>query len=161
MSNTQFAFISRDLVPHRAALQASIDSLGFDLQLDPDYTPFKDSGFSPCVLSGREGFGFEIYYSNSQEHDEAFRSIAAGRDHCISMVWHSSMNDMACAMIVSCALAKDFDAMISYEGEPLVSLDEMIRVANEVIEQGQVEPAPLAQQETRAVQTQKPWWKWW
>jgi len=67
MSNMQFAFIERSLVPDRAALQASVDALGFDLKLDPEYTRFDDSGFLPFILNGEEGFGFEIYYEEASE----------------------------------------------------------------------------------------------
>ena len=37
MSNTQYAFLKRSSVPDRAALQASVSALGFDLTLHPDF----------------------------------------------------------------------------------------------------------------------------
>ena len=121
MSNTQIAFLDRSKVPNREALQASIHALGFNLELHPEFTPFDDSGFSSCILDGTPDVGFEVFYSTTSEVAEAnpqLTSIAGGRDYSISMVWRGSMKDCASAMVVSCALAKDFGAIISYEGEP-------------------------------------------
>lgn len=137
MSNTQFAFINRNQVPDRKSLQAAIDQLGFDLQLHPDFTPFEDSGFSPCTFKGVEGAGFEISYDEAAElidEDEELAALADGKDYCISLEWHSSMKDLACAMIVSTALAKYFDAIISYEGDEPESIEELLEGTAEAIE---------------------------
>lgn len=138
MSNTQFAFIERSSVPDRAALQASVGAMGFDLKLHPEYTPFTDSGFLPFVLNGEEGPGFEVYYEEASKvtgADPRLRPLAAGRDYCISMVWSSSMKDLACVMIVSSALAKDFGAVVSYEGEPPESLESMLASTQAVLKE--------------------------
>ena len=166
MSNTQFAFIEKSAVPDRSTLQASIDSLGFDLQLHPEYTPFDDSGFMPCVLNGKEGFGFEIYYQNAREvigESKAIEALAAGRNYCISMVWHSSTNDLACAMIVSCALANDFGAIVSYEGNPPETVESMLASANQFIHDGENEqpPTPKVVSTLNQSNDRKPWWKLW
>ena len=136
MSNTQFAFLQRAKVPTREALQTSISALGFDVELHPDFTPFEDSGFLPFTLNGEEGPGFEIQYQDSSEvvdGDDALSAIAAGRDYCISMVWSSSMKDLACVLIVSCALAKDFGAVTSYEGEAPQPLADLLMAAQQII----------------------------
>jgi hypothetical protein len=136
MSNTQFAFIKRSALPDRAALQASVDALGFDLKLHPQFRPITDSGFLPFTLNGQEGSGFEVFYTDTDEvagDDKNLLFLAGGRDHCISMVWSSSMKDLACVMIVSCALAKDFDAVVSYEGEPPLSLDNMLEATQGIL----------------------------
>lgn len=166
MSNTQYAFLQRSDVPDRAALQASVDALGFDLKLHPDYTKFEDSGFLPFVLNGREGFGFEIYYQEASEvlaDSEDLSAIAKGRDYCISMVWSSSMNDLACAMIVSCALAKDFGAVISYEGNPPESLEAMLASARDVLQEveGEEPPTVKAPATPSVSPLKKPWWRVW
>ncbi len=164
MSNTQFAFIERSRVPDRSALQASINTLGFDLQLHPEYTRFDDSGFLPFILNGREGFGFEIYYQDTSEiigEDQRLLTLAGGRDHCISMVWSSSMNDLACVMIVSCALTKDFGAVVSFEGEPPEPLEKMLASTQEILKEGAGEEPPtvktVALEQTPA--SRRPWWK--
>lgn len=117
MANEQYAFLSRGNVPSRDAWQAAIDEAGFDLQLDPKMRPFEDSGFSPCKLEGRDS-GCEIDYNGSRELLESFRELVGGHDYCISFRWGGDMSECACAMIASYALAKNFGATVSYEGEP-------------------------------------------
>lgn len=163
MSNIQYAFIERGRVPNRSQLQASIDALGFDLKLCPEYTPFEDSGFLPFTLNGEEGPGFDIQYEAASEligEDQALKRIAAGRDCCISMAWHGSMKDLACVMIVSCALMKDFDSVVSYEGEPPESLDRMLSVVPEVLADAKAQEARDASQSVQ-IKAKKPWWKLW
>jgi hypothetical protein len=166
MSNTQFAFIRRNQVPDRTALQTSIDALGFDLRLHPDYTPFDDSGFLPFVLNGEEGFGFEIYYQDAAEvigNDGDLKELANGRDHCISMVWRGSLKDLACVMIVSCALTKDFDAVVSYQGDPPEPLETMLGTARDVIKDGANEKSPQVAVTSTAMShsRKEPWWRFW
>ena len=136
MSNTQFAFLKQSQLPDREALQTSIDFLGFDLQLDPELNLLEDSGFSPCVLHGSPDVGFELFTQPTSElidGDEALEFIAGDNDLCIALVWRGSMKDLACVMIVSCALAKDFGAVISYEGEPPEPLEKMLADTPEII----------------------------
>lgn len=136
MSNTQFAFLMKEKVPDRVALQASIDALGFNLQLHSEFTPFEDEGFSPCNLDSNDGVGFEIFYepaSDIVEDDEEFQDIVGDKDYCISMCWGGEMADCASVLVVSCALAKDFDAIISYEGEEPEPLEQMIQATREVV----------------------------
>ena len=137
MSNTQYAFLKKSKVPSRAALQASIDALGYDLQLYPELDLFRDSGFSPCVLHGNRDVGFELYSQDSSEvtnGNEDFAQIAGENDFCTAMVWGSSMKDLACVMIVSCALARDFAAVISYEGQQTLSLGNLLAETPAMIE---------------------------
>ena len=142
MSNTQFAFIKKGSVPTREQLQKSIELLAFNLDLDPDFTPFEDEGFSPCVLNGEKDIGFEIYYEPSKdivEEDEDLISIAGDKDYCISMCWGGSLKDYACVMIVSCALVKDFQAVISYEGEDPEPLTKMISDTKDIIKEADID----------------------
>lgn len=137
--------------------------MGFDLKLHPQYTPFEDSGFLPFSLNGEDGAGFEIRYGQASElfnEDDAFAKLAAGRDICISMSWHGSMKDLACVMIVSCALVKEFNAVVSYEGEPPEPLDRMLAVVPEVLADAKAQEARNASVTTKTT-PQKPWWKLW
>ena len=136
MSNTQFAFLKSAAVPDRAALQAWIDDLGFDLKLHPEINLKSDQGFSPCVLEGVEDVGFELWPSATQElaeDNEGVSEIAGDRDFCISMSWRGSMKDCAAVMIVSCALAKNCDAVISYEGDQPEPLAKMLEATAEIL----------------------------
>lgn len=143
MSNTQFAFINKEKIPDRISLQSFIEKLGFDLKLDPDFTPLTDEGFSPCILNGESDIGFEIYYEPAAdiiEEDEKLDEIAGGRDFCISFVWRGSMKDCASAMIVCAALAKFSDAVISYEGEEPETFESLMAGAQQAISQDFSEP---------------------
>ncbi|MBT9100087.1 hypothetical protein KFZ76_20500 [Methylovulum psychrotolerans] len=137
MSNTQFAFLNKTAVPDRTQLQAAIDALGFDLQLDPAFTPFADRGFSPCVLRGQAGAGFEIFYDPSnavvEEDEEDFWEIIGTNDYCLSFVWHSSEADAACVMIVCAALAQAFGAVVSFEGDEPDSADTLLAAAKKML----------------------------
>jgi hypothetical protein len=137
MSCTQLAFIIKSRIPDRASLQSSIDSLGFDLELHPELNLLEDTGFVPCVLYGEPNVGFEVFACAAEEitgDEEEFQAIAGDNDWCISLRWHNSMKDCACAMIVCCALAKDFDAVISYEGDPSEPLNRLLESTRSIIE---------------------------
>jgi len=117
MSNEQFAFLNSSRVPTRQEWQEAIDRSGFDLRLDPMYEPRMNAGFVPCRLNGVES-GVEMYFEDSAEFMADFASIAADRDCFISFRWGGSMRHCACAMIAGFALAAEFGAIVSYEGDP-------------------------------------------
>jgi hypothetical protein len=80
--------------------------------------------------------GFELYSGETEEFldgDEELLSLIGDRDFCISLSWRGSMKDCAAAMIVSCALAKSCDAVISYEGEPPEPPSKMLEATNEIV----------------------------
>jgi hypothetical protein len=164
MSNTQLAFMARSSIPDPVRLQASIDRLGFDLKLDLQHVPFKDSGFWPCVLQGEANVGFEVFYTAAHEvTDDAalIHQLPQGRDSCMSMVWRSSMKDLACVMIVSCALARDFEAIVSYQGEPPEAFEAMLASTKAILEEDlNWVPPPLPPKSPQGA-VSKPWWKFW
>lgn len=130
MSQSQYAFLKKENIPDRDALQASIDALGFDLKLDPEYTPFKDEGFSPCTLNSESDAGFEIFYEKTAEliaeyEDDEFKKLVGDNDYAIEMCWRGSFKDCICVLMVSIALTKDFQATISYEGEGIETIENM------------------------------------
>ena len=43
------------------------------------------------------------------------------------------MKDLACVMIVSCALAKDFGSVISFEGDAPEPLDAMLDSTRKIV----------------------------
>lgn len=166
MSNIQYAFIDRTQVPDRATLQASLDALGFDVRLFPDCTPFQDSGFLPLVLEGEEGPGFEMECHETADllaQDERLRSIASDRTCCISMSWHGSMRDLACVMVVSYTLSKNFGAIVSYEGDPPTSEEELLAGVQEALDEARRERAQASQRppDPGGRDANRPWWKLW
>jgi len=145
MSNSQFAFLKKSNVPSQSEWQQSIDELNFDIKLkiDPELLPFEDEGFSPCTWGDTDDdVGFEIFYDPSadiHDDDEDLKRIIGDNDYCISMVWRSSMKDCAAVMIASTALAKGFDAVISYEGEKPDSIEKQIESTNAIIAEAKKE----------------------
>ncbi len=140
MSNTQFAFLEKENVPTGEAWQRAIDDLQFSVRLtiDPELAPFEDEGFSPCKWGDTDhDVGFEIYYEPAEdvyEDDEEFKAVAGeGNDYCISMSWGGSMLDCAAVMIASCALAKSFGAVISYEGDGPSQIEKLVQDTKETI----------------------------
>lgn len=163
MSNIQYAFVERARVPDRAALQASIDALGFDLRIHTDATPFTSAGFLPFTLNGEAGPGFEVQFEPAADvigEDAGLQAAAAGRDACLSMAWHGSMKDLACVLIVSCALMKDFGAVVSYEGEPPQPLEALLAEIPGVLADAQAQAARDAAPPAASPRT-KPWWRFW
>jgi len=141
VSQTQFAFLKKENVPSRDQLQSSIDALGFDLKLDPKFTPFKDEGFSPCILRGEDNVGFEIFYERTSdlieedEDDGEFKELIGNNDYSISLCWGGSFKDCTCVLMVSIALAKDFGATISYEGDGKETIEGMQGGIQECLEE--------------------------
>lgn len=137
MANEQFAFLSKEKVPSREDWQKAIDASGFDFQLHPELDPARDAGFVPCTLSGIDA-GCEMYFDDSVS---AFGELAAGRDCCISFRWGGSMRECASAMIASYVLAKEFSAIVSYEGdEPYSDLSVFLADTKAIIEHAMKEP---------------------
>lgn len=167
MSNIQYAYMDRARVPDRATLQAAIDGLGFDLRVPPGYAPFESRGFLPFVLQGEDGPGFEIGFETTRDlmaDDPGVEDLAAGRDACISMAWHGSMHDLACVLMVSCALMKACDAVVSYEGEPPEPLENLLATIPEVLVDARAQVARAAERQAQTpaqAQEKKPWWKLW
>jgi hypothetical protein len=119
MANEQYAFIHKDKVPAGSEWQEAVDAAGFDLRIDPGLKVFEHSGFLPCVLFGQDS-GVETYYSPAKRVlDDAavLEELAGDRDYCITFRWGGRLEEAACAMILSYALASSFGALVSYEGE--------------------------------------------
>jgi hypothetical protein len=114
MSLQQTAYLARGNVPKRDALQAAVDSLGFDCSIDASFVPFASSGFLPCVLAGTES-GFEIYFESAAEVLKDFPELSqsvGSRDVAIIFRWGGDIAECACVLIVSAALAKFFGAIV-------------------------------------------------
>lgn len=136
MSNIQYVFLKKSDVPGRSQLQASIDALGFDLQLHPELNLLEDEGFSPMVLEGRANAGLELGLETTADvmaHAEHLREAVGERDLCLTMAWHGSMADCACALVVGYALAASFGAVVTYECEPPGELAELLEEARAAV----------------------------
>jgi hypothetical protein len=142
MSNAQYVFLEKSRVPSFELLQASIDALGFDLKLDPALDLLSGRGFSPCVFYETPDVGFDLSSQSALDiigDNEAFRQAIGDRDLCLGLIWHSSLKDCATVMIVSCALAKDFGALVSYEGELPEPIEDLLQILPQFIEEAKLE----------------------
>ena len=118
MANEQYAFLRRSELPTTAALQTAINNdPSFALTIDPETELQASVGFVPCVICGVES-GVEIDFDDSPELISEFGPIATDRDCCLVFRWGGDMAECACAMVLSYTLAKYYNAIVSYEGEP-------------------------------------------
>ncbi len=111
-------------MPNRESWQNAITDLDFNvkLELDKKLTPLVDGSLCRCTLNeGREDeHGFEVYNGKAGgEFEDGFlvESIAGDREHYFMLRALSSMGDIACVLIASCALQKGFGSVISYDGK--------------------------------------------
>jgi hypothetical protein len=103
MAHTFTAFLLRDHIPMRAALQTAIHALGFKLTLEDDYVPFASSGYLPCTLDGEDA-GLNIRFVSSD--------AIAGRDAAIVLQSGGDPREEATVVMIAAALANTFDAVI-------------------------------------------------
>jgi hypothetical protein len=94
-------------LPEQQRWQAAIDSLGYDLQLDPQLSVRENSGFVPCTFKGREsGFEFDVFpASDIIETYPEFKEQFGGRDSSANFRWGGDLVEMACVLVASAALA--------------------------------------------------------
>ena len=134
MSNCYFAFINKSDVPSRSKLQKALLKHDFALELDAEFTPFTDEGFSPCVLDEGASTGFEIFYEPAAEvieDDEELLNIADGKDFCISLQWGGEFEAAISVMMVAAALRQEFGAIISYAGDEPETLETLLEGIDE------------------------------
>jgi hypothetical protein len=129
MSLQQTAYVMRADAPDYAALQTAVDALGFDCKIATSYTPFKSSGFVPCILAGRES-GFEMNFESAACVLPCFPHLVGAvgnRDVAITFRWSGDMSECACVLIVCGALARTCNAIVHYQGDDILySADELI-----------------------------------
>jgi hypothetical protein len=92
MSVELTVFLRKEELPTRDRWQQAIDSEGLDLKLEMVDTT-THTGFWPVLLNKRE-CGFE-YGFNPVDRGEVtdIQAVLGNRDHSVSFVWHSSMQD--------------------------------------------------------------------
>jgi hypothetical protein len=113
MSMELHVLLSKSRLPNVQQWQAAIDALGFDVKLDPTLNVDADTGFCPAKFKGREsGFEFDTWAaSETTETYPEFEDKFAGQDTSANFRWGSDLNEMACALAASAALAKVSDGV--------------------------------------------------
>jgi hypothetical protein len=108
--------ISRTVYSRRSALLTprawaeAIRAEGFPLELDPDFDVEKFSGYLPCRFAGRDS-GFEYYCSPQADAPPE----AGDRDVAISFVTHSSLRELATAVVAAAVLCARVDGVLHDE----------------------------------------------
>ena len=80
MARALSAYLSRDKVPERKALQQAIDALlKLPLKFDGEYVPFETSGYLPFTLDGEDA-GFFLRFDDVAA--DVARRPQPGRSQC-------------------------------------------------------------------------------
>jgi hypothetical protein len=84
-----------------------------------------------------EALGFEIYFSSAADVLATYPHLSnaiGSRDVAITFVFGGHMEELACALIVSAALAKNFGAVVHYPADDILySVDQLIGDARSVL----------------------------
>lgn len=107
MSMELHVLLEKSRLPDVQAWQAAIDALGFDVKLDPSLAVETDTGFLPAKFNGNDS-GFEFDVSPVHEIADTYPEFGnefAGRDVSGNFRWGGDLNEMACALVASAALA--------------------------------------------------------
>jgi len=115
-------------VPSRQSLQQAIDGLKFKLVLDDGYAPFKSSGYLPCTWDGEDaGFDLKFQEVDKATQSEKVQAVLGDRDVAIALRWGGDPREMVSALVVSAALAKNFDALVhDPDHDQLYSADDLV-----------------------------------
>ena len=113
MSIELHVLLQSSRLPDPSQWQAEIDRLGFDVKLDPDFTAATHSGYLPVMLNGSDS-GFEFDVGPASEIAETypdFVRLSDGQDCSANFSWGGDLDEMACAMVASAALARLCDGV--------------------------------------------------
>ena len=128
MANSQIAYLNRNQVPERQALQEAIKALRFRLTLDDAYVPFESSGYLPCTLDGEDA-GVDIKFSDTaaQLNDQPQLQQQVGdRDTAILLRWGGDPRERASALILGATLAHSFGALVQRQPEETLRVPEQL-----------------------------------
>lgn len=108
MSMELHVLIDSAKLPDIRKWQTAIDSLGFDVKVDPSVIVETDTGFLPATYKGRKS-GFEFDVSASSDIISAYGDQASNfkdADLSANFRWGGDLDEIACALVASAALTK-------------------------------------------------------
>jgi hypothetical protein len=120
MAQTLTAFLLRDTIPERAALQASIKALGFKLTLEDDYVSFASSTYLPCTLDGEDA-GFTMRFIDSQ--------IVTEKDAGIVLKSGGDPREEVTVLMIAATLASSFNAVVHDKNNTKITTEVLITSA--------------------------------
>ncbi len=127
MARALTAYLKRENVPARPALQQAIAALKFPLTLDHTYVPFETSGYLPCTLDGEDA-GFDLRFKDGAgDLPPALQASLGDRDTAFICKWGGDPFEEVAALVVCAALAKSFDAVVQEGGtERLLTAEQLV-----------------------------------
>ncbi len=132
MSISRTVIVNRTRMPTPTAWADAIRAAGFPMEMTTDFDIAEHSGFLPCTYDGVPA-GFELFFTTDEElleHDDI-----GDRDAAISFVTHSSMRDLACAIVAAGVLAAKCDGIVfDEESGERIDADEALAYAREMID---------------------------
>jgi hypothetical protein len=110
MARALTAYLKKDVVPTRKALQGALDPLGFKVVLDDDYAPLRTRGYLPCALDGEDA-GFDLRF---EEASAEARSAPGLPEDAVAMAirWGGDPREELAALATLAALAGAFGAVV-------------------------------------------------
>jgi len=108
MSMELHVLVEDSRLPDIGQWQNAVDALGFNLKLDPTLVVREHTGFVPCAFKGQSsGFEFDVSPASTVAQAYAeFKDQFSGRDTSANFRWGGDLNEMACSLIASVALAQ-------------------------------------------------------
>lgn len=131
MAKVRTAYLKREHVPSRTALQDAIKHLRFKLILDESYTPFECTGYIPCTLDGEDA-GVDIKFGATDFNALAptVKAAIGDRDTTINIRSGADPREIVSADIIAATLANSFEALIQNRGEDaLENAEELLNSA--------------------------------
>lgn len=110
--------------PLRAALQAAIKDLKFNLTVEDDYVPFVSSGYLPCTLEGEDAGLMLRFYKHEPPSDA---------DDSVNLQWSGDPREKITVLIIASALASQFNARVLDENGALTSASALVSMATQAL----------------------------
>ena len=110
--------------PLRAALQAAIKALNFNLTVEDDYVPFVSSGYLPCTLEGEDAGLMMRFFKPESPTDKS---------DSVNLQWSGDPREKVTVLIIASALANQFDASVLDENSTPVSATTLVSMAKQAL----------------------------
>jgi hypothetical protein len=112
MSVNSFLFLRDDQLPTIKQWQEALDLAEADITLGDIDDLRSHSGFFPASYQGAPS-GFEWYYDTIEEsYGDDLPSEIGDKTHAVTLVTHSDMRELICALIAGGILAKISDGLV-------------------------------------------------
>ena len=118
MAKVQTAYLKREHIPSRTALQDAIKHLRFKLMLDECYTPFECTGYIPCTLDDEDA-GVDIKFGATDFSALAptIKVVIGDRDTTMTIRPGADPREIVSAAIIAATLANSFEALFQNQGD--------------------------------------------